>query len=191
MNYRTIEEPCFVCKVEDELGESRGTQSHPINCGWRVKRENKGYQKGLDAIMKFCKHHNVMSYDEFASKMHEIALSALFGHYDMIDNSKTSYGLIGCAMCRSETLLRKEGVQFCSKCGTGHDITVRDGQYYINPAFTDCLVCRERTVLWQEGIQLCKKCGIAHRVLKSTSGGTDYILLDDPAKPKPVEDDAL
>jgi len=33
--YALTGRPCFVCKIEDELHEKRGTQSHPINCGWR------------------------------------------------------------------------------------------------------------------------------------------------------------
>lgn len=46
-DYSCIEEPCFVCNIEDELNELRGTQSHPINCGWRLKEEHKVMKEEL------------------------------------------------------------------------------------------------------------------------------------------------
>jgi hypothetical protein len=39
--YEITKEPCFVCEAEDYLGEKRGTNSHPINCGWRLREENR------------------------------------------------------------------------------------------------------------------------------------------------------
>ncbi len=83
-SYRIIEEPCFVCQVEDSLGESRGTQSHPINCGWRIKRENEGYKDGLNMIKELCKNHDGMTDDECISKIGEVALSVLFTRYDVL-----------------------------------------------------------------------------------------------------------
>ena len=47
--YTLTGRPCFVCECEDELGEARGTQSHPINCGWR-KDQGKG-QGGIDIVI--------------------------------------------------------------------------------------------------------------------------------------------
>lgn len=85
MDYKKVNEPCFVCEIEDNLGEARGTQSHPTNCGWRVKRENKGYKNALNEIMKLCKSHDGMSVDECISKIHETALSALYARYDVIE----------------------------------------------------------------------------------------------------------
>lgn len=41
--------PCPVCRAEDELGESRGTQSHPINCGWR--HDNGMGGSGIDLVI--------------------------------------------------------------------------------------------------------------------------------------------
>lgn len=81
--YSKIEEPCFVCEVEDKLNEERGTQSHPINCGWRVKREKAGYEAGLREIMKLSREKGDLSKEEYLSKMHEIALSTLFARYDI------------------------------------------------------------------------------------------------------------
>jgi len=40
--YTLIERPCLVCKIEDSLGEKRGTNSHPINCGWRIDNDLGG-----------------------------------------------------------------------------------------------------------------------------------------------------
>lgn len=42
--YHLTGRPCFVCRIEDELSEKRGTQSHPINCGWR--KDNEGFPYG-------------------------------------------------------------------------------------------------------------------------------------------------
>ena len=53
MNFK-LQESCFVCRAEDALGELRGTQSHPINCGWRVKRERDAYMESLEEILKIC-----------------------------------------------------------------------------------------------------------------------------------------
>lgn len=39
VDYNVIQDPCFVCKAEDALGEPRGTQSHPINCGWKIQNK--------------------------------------------------------------------------------------------------------------------------------------------------------
>lgn len=49
-SYTLTSRPCFVCKSEDRLGEKRGTQSHPINCGWR---RDAGYldSRGIDWVI--------------------------------------------------------------------------------------------------------------------------------------------
>jgi len=47
-DYSRIEDPCFVCEIEDELGEERGTNSHPINCGWKLKLEYEVMEKELE-----------------------------------------------------------------------------------------------------------------------------------------------
>ena len=82
-DYSKIQEPCFVCKVEDELGEERGTQSHPINCGWRVSRENKGYVKGLESIYNLCNTSNDADLKEVIKKIKILAVDSLVGRYDM------------------------------------------------------------------------------------------------------------
>lgn len=48
--YTLTERPCFVCEAEDSLGEDRGTQSHPINCGWRKDVGQEG-SRGIDWII--------------------------------------------------------------------------------------------------------------------------------------------
>lgn len=48
--YRMTRRPCPVCKAEDILGEKRGTQSHPINCGWR-KDQGNNVDGGIDWII--------------------------------------------------------------------------------------------------------------------------------------------
>jgi len=83
--YSKIEEPCFVCEVEDKLGEERGTQSHPINCGWRVKRENEGYRKGLDEIIKLCWTPQDNVSKDLIEKIREIALESYMGKYHIKD----------------------------------------------------------------------------------------------------------
>ena len=52
MEYKTPQYPCFVCRVEDSLGQERGSQSHPINCGWRLQRESELREEALDKIIK-------------------------------------------------------------------------------------------------------------------------------------------
>lgn len=48
--YWLTERPCFVCRMEDGLGEKRGTWSHPINCGWR--KDHKGdVPGGIDWVV--------------------------------------------------------------------------------------------------------------------------------------------
>lgn len=47
--YTLTERPCFVCSIEDKLDEPRGTQSHPINCGWRHDNDKRG--SGIDWIV--------------------------------------------------------------------------------------------------------------------------------------------
>lgn len=47
--YTLTENPCFVCKIEDDLGEERGTNSHPINCKWRHDVLKSG--RGIDWIV--------------------------------------------------------------------------------------------------------------------------------------------
>lgn len=37
MDYGKLQEPCFICKAEDDMNEPRGSYKHPINCGWRVR----------------------------------------------------------------------------------------------------------------------------------------------------------
>jgi protein gp37 len=52
--YTLTERPCFVCKVEDDLGQLRGSMSHPINCGWRHDSERAGhprYGAGIDWVV--------------------------------------------------------------------------------------------------------------------------------------------
>jgi len=80
--YDKIEEPCFVCECEDKLGEERGTQSHPINCGWRVKRENEGYRKGLDEIIEMCRNSKG---DTLIDRVISTAVNSIYGRYDMKD----------------------------------------------------------------------------------------------------------
>lgn len=41
-SYTLTGRPCFVCKVENDLGQPRGSMSHPINCGWRHDMERSG-----------------------------------------------------------------------------------------------------------------------------------------------------
>lgn len=47
--YTLTARPCFVCKIEDSLHEKRGTNSHPINCGWR--HDSDGGSWGIDAVI--------------------------------------------------------------------------------------------------------------------------------------------
>ena len=47
--YALTKRPCPVCCAEDALGESRGTQSHPINCGWRHDTGQGG--SGIDWVI--------------------------------------------------------------------------------------------------------------------------------------------
>lgn len=83
MDYAKIEEPCFVCKCEDELGETRGTQSHPINCGWKVKRENEGYAKSLYKIIGLSNAVNDDEFVAFVKNVRDIATSSLVSRYDI------------------------------------------------------------------------------------------------------------
>jgi hypothetical protein len=76
---------CFVCDAEDALNEPRGTQSHPIDCNWRIDRENKGHREGLEAIHQLCDQNTVMQTEEILDKIKNIALSSLFKRYDMKD----------------------------------------------------------------------------------------------------------
>ena len=75
--YDVVLVPCFVCEVEDELKEERGTQSHPINCGWRRERERAGYVKALEQIYNICQGRND------TNEIREIVVKALVGRYDI------------------------------------------------------------------------------------------------------------
>jgi hypothetical protein len=60
--YDRVEDPCPVCEVEDALNEQRGTQSHPINCGWRLKEENRIMREALEKLGKFPMWRNDMTF---------------------------------------------------------------------------------------------------------------------------------
>lgn len=47
--YSLTERPCPACWCEDELGEPRGTMSHPINCGWR--KDEGTARGGIDWVI--------------------------------------------------------------------------------------------------------------------------------------------
>ena len=48
--YSLTERPCFVCKIEDQLHDPRGSMSHPINCGWRHD-QGREYVQGIDWVI--------------------------------------------------------------------------------------------------------------------------------------------
>lgn len=83
VDYSIIQTPCFVCEIEDSLGEERGTHSHPINCGWRVKRERSGYIKGLEDIINLCDIPADADPKEVIEKIKNAAVSAYAGRYDI------------------------------------------------------------------------------------------------------------
>lgn len=82
-DYSKIQEPCFVCKAEDELGEERGTQSHPVNCGWRVRREREGYIQTLEEIYTLCYFSDDKDLKEVIVKVKNTTISALIGRFDI------------------------------------------------------------------------------------------------------------
>lgn len=83
MDYSKIQEPCFVCDVEDGLGEERGSMSHPINCGWRVNRTKEAYEQGLSDIISLCIHPVDKDVETLAKEIRDKALSVLMGRYDV------------------------------------------------------------------------------------------------------------
>lgn len=81
--YSKVEEPCFVCQIEDDMGQERGTQSHPFNCGWRVIRENKNHIKTLEQIYNICQSDK--SSDDKLKEIKNNAIQSLVARYDMKD----------------------------------------------------------------------------------------------------------
>ena len=72
--------PCFVCRVEDTLGQVRGTQSHPLNCEWRVREEHKIRTMALEKIQNLIQSLRASGANELYSEIDEIgnlAISAL------------------------------------------------------------------------------------------------------------------
>lgn len=80
---------CFVCDVEDTLGEVRGTQSHPINCGWRLTRETKAHKNTLEEIVNLCfptKLGTPQTSEELKTTIQSIrnlAINSICGRYDI------------------------------------------------------------------------------------------------------------
>lgn len=88
MAYDKIEEPCFVCGVEDELKQARGSMSHPINCGWKIKRQLEGYEKGLNDILSLFDNVNTIGHDEFLKRIYTISLTSLMYNYNIKDQGE-------------------------------------------------------------------------------------------------------
>jgi hypothetical protein len=83
-DYSKIQEPCFVCQAEDRLGELRGTQSHPINCGWKVGIESKIRERALERIINLCDDVNNVEHDELIIKIKNIATTSLTIGYNKL-----------------------------------------------------------------------------------------------------------
>jgi hypothetical protein len=87
-DYSKIQEPCFVCDCEDALGEERGTQSHPINCGWRVGREKEAFEKALQEIYDLIYYSDESERNELNKKIKGIAIKALVHKHDIKEDLK-------------------------------------------------------------------------------------------------------
>lgn len=93
-DYSKIQYPCFVCKVEDQLGQPRGTQSHPINCGWKIEREHQIRTKALEQIINATYRHQLgvelttQEYSNILTEIKSIAVSGLIS--DAYMNKKGS-----------------------------------------------------------------------------------------------------
>lgn len=90
MDYSKIQEPCFVCRVEDKLGQVRGTQSHPITCGWRIKHEHEMYERALRGIydLGYAPDRDPDKLFNVIDEIRSISAAALVRKYDGDTNYK-------------------------------------------------------------------------------------------------------